>query len=200
MLDLSINPSSSMTTRELRAYIREATKEVNKELIMSYESPAELKKDNPLLYQQRNKLIELGTGKEYRGGVGLGLTYKTKIELVLQARALKETFNIIAPSEQTEKEEERVEKAYETFVNNRPGITMSESEYKEMTETLGAIGTHVFNEFGYESFIETYDEARDEGKNNKNVVDAMVQTIREARGQSWTTEDMINSLRDKLDL
>lgn len=195
-IDLTASPNTSWTTRRLRAWIRRATQDLNRQFYEISINGVDLKKDNPLLYEQRNRLIELGTGREFRGGVGLGLTYKTKSQLVVQARALRETYNIIEqPSQDTS-----ADKAYKTFNSNRPGLNMSYKEYKELTEILGAIGAHVFNEFGYESFIETYDEARSQGKSGKNVLDAVVEVQREQRnGDSLqTTEDMVDALRGKL--
>lgn len=75
---------------------------------------------------------------------------------------------------------------------------MTEEEYDDLTEMLGAIGEHVFNEFGYESFIEIYDEARDDGKTDADILNALVQITRDAKGEGWTTEDMIDGIRDIL--
>lgn len=197
MIDLTASPNNSWTTRQLRAWIRRATQDLNRQFYEISVNGVDLKKDSPLLYEQRNRLIELGTGREFRGGVGLGLTYKTKSELVVQARALRETYNIM---ERPQRETAAESNAYKTFNANRPGLNMSYKEYKELTEILGAIGAHVFNEFGYESFIEAYDEARNQGKSGKNVLDAVVEVQREQRnGDSLqTTEDMVDALRGKL--
>ena len=197
-IDLTASPNASWTTRQLRAWIRRATQDINREFYELQEAGVDIAKDRPLLYEQRNRLIELGTGREYKGGVGLGLTYKQKSQLILQARALRETYNIMEPPKVIEQEQSKAQKAYETFIANRPGLQMTEQEYKRLTEMLGAIGEHVFNEFGYESFIEVYDEARDEGKTDADILNALVQTTRDAKGEGWTTEDMIDSLRDNL--
>lgn len=195
-IDLSASPNNSWTTRQLRAWIRRATQDINRQFYEMQVEGVDLKKDNPLLYEQRNRLIELGTGREFRGGVALGLTYKTKSQLVVQARALRETYNVIEHPRQ----DTAADKAYKTFNANRPGLNMSYKEYKELTEILGAIGAHVFNEFGYESFIEAYDEARNQGKSGKNVLDAVVEVQREQRNGNLlqTTEDMVDALRGKL--
>lgn len=196
-IDLTASPNNSWTTRQLRAWIRRATQDINREFYELQEAGVDIAKDRPLLAEQRNRLIELGTGREYKGGVGLGLTYKQKSQLVLQARALRETYNIMEPPA-TEIEIEKTRRAYESFIANRPGLSMTESDYKGLVEILGAIGEHVFNEFGYESFIEVYDEARDEGKSDADIINAMVQTTRDAKDAGWTVEEMIDGLRDNL--
>lgn len=202
-IELTAQPASDWTTRQLRAWIRRATQDLNREFLDLQETTTDLKKDNPLLYEQRNRLIELGTGKEYKDGIGLGLTYKTKSELIMQARALRETYNILETPEQYEKAIEKTEKAYATFTRNRPGLNMSFAEYKQMTETIGAMGQHALHEFGYESFIEKYDEARSEGRSNRSIMDAVVEAQRAQRNdrsRSWTPESMIDFVNDYLHL
>ena len=198
MIDLSAQPNSSWTTRELRAWIRRATQDLNREFIGITESGVDLKKDDPLLYEQRNRLIELGTGKEFRGGIGMGLTYKNKIELVKQARALRETYNIM---ENPAAEEEEILPQFESFKDSHPGFDLSYEEYKEMTETLGAMGTHLLDEFGdSEDFVDAYEEARSQNKSDRDITTAVVEVNREKRGQGWNTEQMMEALRDKLGL
>ena len=199
-INLSDTPNSSWTTRQTRDWIRRATQDLNKEFYELQLAGVVIKKDNPLLYQQRNKLIELGTGKEYRGGVGLGLTYKTKSELIKQARALRETYNIIDNKDYQEYEP-ALQQGYETFIANRPGISMNIAQYKEMIETMGAFGEHALRNFGNsEDYVESYDEARRQGKTDKQITDAMVDTIRETKGQGNTTEDVMDLLREKIGL
>lgn len=201
MIDLTASPNNSWTTRELRAWIKRATQDINREFLDIKETGVNLEKDNPLLYEQRNRLIELGTGKEYRGGVALGLAYKNKEELVIQARALRETYNVMESPQQEAENEDKVIQAYETFMSNRPTYKMSYSEYKEMTELLGAMGEHMFEQFGYEDFLQTYDEARTQKKKSEvDLLKAYVETKNEIRGQGKTTNQVIDALRDNLGL
>lgn len=197
-----INPSRSMTTRELRDFIRNATPYVNQQYFTIGVEPAELKKDYPLLDYQREKLIQLGTGKEYKGGIGMGLTYKTKPELVAQARALAEAMRLFeTETAPAATEETREQRAYNSFIRNRPGMSMSQQEYHDFVETLGAIGEHVFNQFGYEDFIEVYDEAVQNGRSQKDILQAVAQVQRDVRAdptRAVTTEDLIDLLRGEL--
>ena len=201
MIDLSTHPNASWTTRELRAWIRRATQDLNREFYeMITVNGVDLKQDNPLLYQQRNKLLQLGTktGKEFRGGIGLGLTYKTKVELVKQARALRETYNIL---EVPQRGNDANKQAYKTFMNNHKGFKLSYDEYLDMTETLGSMGTHLLDEFGNsDDFVDMYDEARDQNKSDKDITQAIVQTNRESKGKGWNTQDMMDELRQLIGL
>ncbi len=198
-----MQPNRNMTTRELRKYIRQATPYVNQQYATIGIAPAELKKDYPILHYQREKLIKVGTGKEYKGGIGMGLTYKTKSELVVQARALAETIKLFESETavQAPESQEKEDRAYETFLKNRPGMELSREEYHDFVETLGAIGEHIFNQFGYEDFIEVYDEAVQNGKNQRDILQAVAQVQRDVRADpsgAYTTEDLIDMLRGEL--
>jgi hypothetical protein len=200
-IDLGDQPKLEWTTRQQRAWIREATREVNKAVYDIQTSGQDLRKDYPLLAEQRDRLIELGTGKEYRGGIGLGLTYKTKAELQLQARALKETLNLLQGEVQTEEQQAQYSQAYDTFIENHPGIDLSYEEYTDMVEVMGAAGEHLLNSFGNsDDFIEAYADAREDGQSHVDVMQAMVEVNREAKGQGLSTNQMLTRLRDYLDI
>lgn len=196
-IDLTDQPTIEWTTRQQRAWIREATRALNKEFLEIQLAGEDLQKDYPLLAQQRDKLIELGTGKEFRGGIGLGLTYKTKAELQLQARALKETLNMV----KGETTEAATSDGYDAFLANHPGMKLDFSEYQDMVEVMGAAGEHLLNNFGNsETFVEAYNDAREHGKSHVDVMKAIVEANREARGQGLTTNQMLTRLRKKLDI
>lgn len=198
-------PMSQWTTKELKSYIREATRNLNNEFI-NIKMEADWKKNYPQIAEQYNELIELGTGKEYRGGIGVGLKYraddgtlrwKNKSQLLRQARALRETYNII----EDDKTPEEREQAYKTFMKHHPNLSgMSYSEYEGLVKTLGAMGKSVLNEFGYESFLETYKEAVAKGKNSRNILDAVAEMQRAGKGQGWNTTQIIDKLNDELGL
>lgn len=200
-IDLGDQPKKEWTTRQQRAWIREATREVNKAVYDIEASGQDLRKDYPLLAEQRDRLIELGTGKEYRGGIGLGLTYKTKSELQLQARALKETLNLLQGEVQTEEQQAQYSQAYDTFIDNHPGIDLSYEEYTDMVEVMGAAGEHMLNSFGNsDDFVEAYADAREDGHSHVDVMQAMVEVNREAKGQGLSTNQMLTRLRDYLNI
>lgn len=200
-IDLGDQPKIEWTTRQQRAWIREATREVNKAVYNIQVSGQDLRKDYPLLAEQRDKLIKLGTGKEYRGGIALGLTNKTKSELQLQARALKQTLNLLQGEVQTEEERKQYEKAHAAFNKSHPGIDLSYTEYQDLVEVLGAAGDHLLNNFGNsDDVVEAYADAREQGKTHVDVMHAMVEVNREAKGQGLSTNQMLTRLRDALDL
>lgn len=194
-----------MTTRELRAYIKELTPEVN-ERYKSYKEAltAGAMTDKPILEERRARLVALGTGKETKRGVGLGLTYKNKPELIQQARALEEfiTLDVWTPAAQAEEETE-TKKAYESFkqtylLKNATATTLNYEEYKDLTEAFGALGSHIVDEFGAYNITKLYEE---EDENQRiDLVHDIIEIKKESKGAGWTKEDLIDALREKLDL
>lgn len=194
-----------MTTRELRAYIKELTPEVN-ERYKSYEEAltSGAMTDKPILEERHSRLVSLGTGKETKRGVGLGLTYKNKPELIQQARALEEfiTLDVWTPAAQAEEETE-TKKAYESFkqsylLKNATATTLNYEEYKDLTEVFGALGSHIVDEFGAYNITKLYEE-EDESQ-RRNLVHDINEIKKESKGAGWTKEDLIDALREKLDL
>lgn len=188
-----------MTTRELRAYIKEMTPEVN-ERYKSYKEAltAGAMTDKPILEERHSRLVALGTGKETKRGVGLGLTYKNKPELIQQARALEEfiTLDVWTPAAQAVEETE-TKKAYESF-KQTTGTSLSYEEYKDLTEVFGALGSHIVDEFGAYNITKLYEE-EDESQ-RRNLVHDINEIKKESKGAGWTKEDLIDALREKLDL
>lgn len=194
-----------MTTRELRAYIKELTPEVN-ERYKSYEEAltAGAMTDKPILEERRARLVALGTGKETKRGVGLGLTYKNKPELIHQARALEEfiSLDVWSPAAQ-EEEETETKKAYESFkqsylLKNATATTLNYEEYKDLTEVFGALGSHIVDEFGAYNITKLYEEEDEDQR--RNLVHDINEINKESKGAGWTKEDLIDALREKLDL
>ena len=156
-----------MTTRELRAYIREMTPQAN-ERLKSYEESlaAGTMTEKPIIEERAARLVAMGTGKKVRGGIGLGLTYKTKAELIQQARGLEEFFAVdqFTPAALAEREE-KTKQAYNSF-KRTTRTPLNFQEYKDLTEVFGAIGSHVLEEFGIYNVIKTYEEMDESDRPN----------------------------------
>lgn len=190
------NISEKWTTRELRAYIREETQNLNYRLIDYYESETN---PNPVVDALKERLQKLGTGKTGKEKpIGLGLTYKSKSELLQQARALREAaqVDIYTPAGLREYERKE-EQQYNTFIKNRPALAgMSIDEYHDLVEAFGALGSHVLEEFGYEELAQIYHSASADKK--IDLVSTVKEVQKESRGQHWQQTDLIDSLRQKM--
>lgn len=186
-----------MTTRELRAYIREMTPQAN-ERLKSYEESlaAGTMTKKPIIEERAARLVTMGTGKKVRGGIGLGLTYKTKSELIQQARGLEEFFAVdqFTPAALAEREE-KTKQAYNSF-KRTTRTPLNFQEYKDLTEVFGAIGSHVLEEFGIYNVIKTYEEMDESDR--PNLIHHMKGVIKESKGQGWTKEDLTDRLRERV--
>lgn len=192
--------SDQWTTRELRAYIREETENMNRRLIEYYASETN---PNPVVNQLKMRLLELGSGAKENKPVeiqkiGLGLTNKTKSELLQQARALHEAINVDIYTPQGIRDyDEKEKQQYETFIKNRPALAgMSLDEYHDLVEAFGALGTHVLEEFGYEELAQIYYSTK--GVKKLDLVEAVKDIKRETKGEGLDQTQLIDKLRERM--
>lgn len=188
-------PSANWTTRELRSFIRAETKELNDKYAAYEQNVGELKENSPLMYQQRNKLLELSGVKERHGKIGLGLATKVKPDLVAQARALVEAkrgeFIDIAKTEE-------YSKRLESF-NSTTGLDLSMEEYQDFGEVLESFGSHVASFQQTSDFIRAVGSAIKRGKSAKEVRSAVYELGREVKNSGGIDmKTAINNLEDKL--
>lgn len=185
--------SDKWTTRELRAFIREETQSINYKF-MDYIQSEE--KPNPVAVAEFEKLKALGTGNVKAEYIGLGLSHKTKGELLVQARALQEAkqadfFTPEAKREYSEKEEA----AYNT-TTARYGLDMSQEDFHNFVESMGALDSYISNlGLGSKELLNLYYEA--DSSKRVNFASYFMETKREAQA-GWTTDDFIDVLREKL--
>lgn len=185
--------SKDWTTRELKDFIRKETESVNYKMIdylASHEEP------NPVMTATFEKLKALGTGNVKAEYIGLGLTYKTKAELLQQARALQEANQADIYSDTALKEySEQEQAAYDTALD-RYGIDMTQDEYHDFVEAMGALETHINNlGLGSREILMIYNDA---GQDKKiNLVEEFQNTRREMK-KGWTTKKFISRLRKRM--
>lgn len=205
-------PNKDMTVQELRRYIRKATKEVNAKYS---EYVKNIKRGqgeiNESLEQEHERLYRLGKmfpdldknyGDVSEKKIGVGVTWKRKDELLIQARALEQFNNVDAYTPDYEREYDASEKqAYNTFLqNNNYNLNtdnFSIDDYHNMVETLGALGEKV-NNFGYAEVMSLYLDTPQEKR--VNVVSAAVSVTRGLKGKGFTQKKALKQLRKKLGL
>lgn len=179
---------SDMTVRELKSYIRKLTSSVNEKI-------NEYKGDSTLIKSEISTLKSLGTGNMKSKKVGLGFLGKKKSELVQQARELEyfENWDIETPSGRR-KIEARERRAWETFSRRNPEY--SYDEWRNLVEVFGAIGKKDLDKFGSEQVRELNKEMTAEGKRT-NLAKSMNEVLKESKGKGYTTDDLIDLLREK---
>lgn len=190
------NISDKWTTRELRAYIKEETQNLNYRLIDYYASETN---PNPVVDALKERLQKLGTGKvDKEKHIGLGLTYKTKAELLQQARVLHEAAQVDIYTPQGRKKYSAKEtQAYKTFKRNRPALkNMTKAEYHDLVEAFGALGSHVLEQFGYEELAQIYHSSK--SKKRIDLVSTVKKVQKESAGKGWTTEQLIDEVRKEM--
>ena len=208
-----------LTTRELRKEIRRLTIEVN-ERIRDYRAEggnAEYfnRMVNRLKYvSSHNKKITIDgeehviktVPKGYKGGeIGLGTSYKLKIELQEQLSSLHKFLEKDEYSPQgIEEFNEKVQRQYETFTENYGYIT--KEEYLEMIDTMNLVKESLKG-YGYEDLMATgsmqgfslgaslankYVEANERGRGT------FLQYVEQAKKMSkgGTTEDLFDNLTE----
>lgn len=190
-------PSASWTTRQLKDYIRQHTQQINFDF---YTMQAEGQTPTKAVMRERERLIQLGTGRETKQGIGLGLSYKKKSELLQQARAIREFESIDYESPTARRKySEQIDKAYRQY-SKRKNATgqpkLSKKSYVEFVETLGAVGDKILQEFGYDAIAEEYKNSS--GKQRANFLQAMIKTHDKLKGTGATGEDLIDALHNEL--
>lgn len=149
-------PNKSWTTRELRAYIRARTMDVNKRIQSFGENISDA-------YGKLVKKLQKNAGlkRPKEGVVGLGLSYKHKDELLKQARGLEgfikfDKESSIAVSEHDKK----LKQSYDTFMGKYYDMDrdFTFENYKKMWEDFEEIGDDI-RKIQYMSFAENYSRA-----------------------------------------
>lgn len=185
--------SDKWTTRELRSFIKETTQSINYKFIEYMQSE---EKPNPIAIAEFEKLKALGTGNVKAEYIGLGLTYKTKGELLVQARALQEAdqADFFTPEAQREYSEKETA-AYNT-TKARYGLDMTQEEFHDFAESMGALDSYISNlGLGSKELLILYYEA--DSSKRVNFASYFMETKREAQA-GWSTDDFIDVLREKL--
>ena len=185
--------SDKWTTRELRAFIREETQTINykcKDYLQSEEKP------NPVAVAEFEKLKALGTGNVKAEYIGLGLSNKTKGELLVQARALQEAKQADFFTPEAKREYNEKETAAYNTTTSRYGLDMSQEDFHNFVESMGALDSYISNlGLGSKELLNLYYEA--DSNKRVNFASYFMETKREAQA-GWTTDDFIDVLREKL--
>lgn len=189
--------SDKWTTRELRSFIKETTQSINYKFIDYMQSE---EKPNPIAIAEFEKLKALGTGNVKAEYIGLGLTYKTKGELLVQARALQEAEQADFFTPEARREYKEKEKQAYTTTKNKYGFEMSQEDYHNFVENMGALDEYIKNlGLGSKELLNTYYSAKKGKRVNFAKFFMEVKREKERDPESIvTTDDFIDKLREKL--
>ena len=199
------NPKKKWTTEQLKAYIRQRTKEANKNI---NEYRDKVKKGDIEEYRSVENVIEklrAKAGVKGRKGaeIGLGLSGKKKEALLEQARGLARYKHFDVWSEDFKREqEEKTQKAYKSFKSNLlyKGVDVTYEEYKDMVSQLGTIGEAVLGKLDYEAALEQYSQALRSGKkiNLVKIFNDVDGAIKSGKAKVYDNEDMLDMIVEEI--
>lgn len=199
------NPKKKWTTEQLKAYIRQRTKEANKNI---NEYRDKVKKGDIEEYRSVENVIEklrAKAGVKGRKGaeIGLGLSGKKKEALLEQARGLARYKQFDVWSEDFKREqEEKTQKAYKSFKSNLlyQGVDVTYEEYKDMVSQLGTIGEAVLGKLDYEAALEQYSQALRSGKkiNLVKIFNDVDGAIKSGKAKVYDNEDMLDMIVEEI--
>lgn len=199
------NPKKKWTTEQLKAYIKQRTKEANKNI---NEYRDKVKKGDIEEYRSVENVIEklrAKAGVKGRKGaeIGLGLSGKKKAQLLEQARGLARYKQFDVWSEDFKREqEEKTQKAYKSFKSNLlyQGVDVTYEEYKDMVSQLGTIGEAVLGKLDYEAALEQYSQALRSGKkiNLVKIFNDVDGAIKSGRAKVYDNEDMLDMIVEEI--
>lgn len=199
------NPKKKWTTEQLKAYIRQRTKEANKNI---NEYRDKVKKGDIEEYRSVENAIEklrAKAGVKGRKGaeIGLGLSGKKKEALLEQARGLARYKQFDVWSEDFKREqEEKTQKAYKSFKSNLlyKGVDVTYDEYKDMVSQLGTIGEAVLGKLDYEAALEQYSQALRSGKkiNLVKIFNDVDGAIKSGKAKVYDNEDMLDMIVEEI--
>ena len=199
------NPKKKWTTEQLKAYIKQRTKEANKNI---NEYRDKVKKGDIEEYRSVENVIEklrAKAGVKGRKGaeIGLGLSGKKKEALLEQARGLARYKQFDVWSEDFKREqEEKTQKAYKSFKSNLlyKGVDVTYEEYKDMVSQLGTIGEAVLGKLDYEAALEQYSQALRSGKkiNLVKIFNDVDGAIKSGKAKVYDNEDMLDMIVEEI--
>lgn len=199
------NPKKKWTNEQLKAYIKQRTKEANKNI---NEYRDKVKKGDIEEYRSVENMIEklrAKAGVKGRKGaeVGLGLSGKNKEALLEQARGLARYKQFDVWSEDFKREqEEKTQKAYKSFKSNLlyKGVDVTYDEYKDMVSQLGTIGEAVLGKLDYEAALEQYSQALRSGKkiNLVKIFNDVDGAIKSGKAKVYDNEDMLDMIVEEI--
>ena len=199
------NPKKKWTTKQLKAYIKQRTKEANKNI---NEYRDKVKKGDIEEYRSVENVIEklrAKAGVKGRKGaeIGLGLSGKKKEALLEQARGLARYKQFDVWSEDFKREqEEKTQKAYKSFKSNLlyKGVDVTYEEYKDMVSQLGTIGEAVLGKLDYEAALEQYSQALRSGKkiNLVKIFNDVDGAIKSGKAKVYDNEDMLDMIVEEI--
>lgn len=179
-----------MNIKQLKDAIRQKTGRINKLLKVNEDL-----QDNFAVSQTVKKLQGVGSKGTKGNKIGLGFRKgRTKESLVRQLRELEYAEPLLADYKGMEMLDEKYRKARDTFMASGDFENMSESEWRDVVETFGAVGKEVVEQFDSTAIANQFNE----NTRNVDMVQLMQRTLKETKGMGLTKDELTQVFIDKL--
>jgi hypothetical protein len=183
-------PESSWSTRKLRNWIKEHTKKINQTLA-EYDNAVKLGvvKQNDFLEDAAHDLQAMATGRvSDKLHVKIGVTGKTKRQLLEQARGLLsfEKIDIYSPAAIRKQEQE--DKIKRRSFNRNWGTNLNNQQWRTTVRVLNAV-RDLLDDFGYDdveakgTFLEALVGAIKGGKIKPNEIINTIQKMKKEKDE-----------------
>lgn len=179
-----------MSITQLKGAIRKKTERINKLLNIN----ADLR--SSFAVEQTVKKLQ-GIGAKGRKGNVIGLGFRkgrSKESLARQLRELEYAEPLLADYKGMEMLDEKYRKARDTFMASGDFENMSESEWRDVVETFGAVGKEVVEQFDSTAIANQFNE----NTRNVDMVQLMQRTLKETKGMGLTKDELTQVFIDKL--
>lgn len=179
----------TLTTRQLRSFIRESTSIAESALGSTNEQ-----------LQKSLNIVTGKTGTTTRKGVthiNKGYTRMTKSELVQRARLLQGHLGIDVFTRRAQEELEEISQDVLDKISKKVGIDIDKSEGNDVTFLFSEI-KNLYSSFESDEVASLYEDARDFGKTGIDVLYEIFKYMESEEGKGSQKLEALSKIRDRL--
>lgn len=179
-----------MNIKQLKDAIRQKTGRINKLLKINEDLQG-----NFAVSQTVKKLQGIGAKGRKGNTIGLGFRKgRTKESLVRQLRELDYAEPLLADYKGMEMLDEKYRKARDTFMASNEFEGMTDSEWRDIVETFGAVGKEVVEQFDSTAIANQFNE----NTRSVDMVQLMKDTLKETKGMGLDKDGLTDYFIQKL--
>lgn len=187
---LTMQQIRNMSANQLKNKIRQKTENIN--TILKTNTDIE----NTFAVEQTIKKLQ-SIGAKGRQGNTIGLGFRkgrTKESLIRQLRELDYAEPLLADYKGTEMLDEKYRKARDSFMASNEFDGMTESEWRDIVETFGAVGKEVVEQFDSTAIANQFSE----NTRSIDMVQLMKDTLKETKGMGLDKDGLTDYFIQKL--
>lgn len=189
-----------MTVKELKKAIRWANIRISEAYANIIQGRKKTSKSDKKLVSKKLELMQYEYGKGRKQLLQYGFKGKRKKDLETQLSEFESFADYLesADSRSSIRKAEQTHKAYINFKDTYGFKDLKYSDYKDIVTIFGAVGEKTVNQFGSNNLIELYNLADDSKK--ADFMTAMLDVVKDSKGQGWTSEELFDEMLYRLDI